>query len=629
MITARYSGCTHKMRTSSSAGRTCYVCKKSIWSMSQTMKCAHCGIFTHGKCLPHLLYNSPNSSLGSGLTSDPSSPGLPTAVVPRDLPELEGSMSPLRLHEGSISPPPSMPAPASPGALQSHEPANQSQSSFRKTAAPVAARCATHIVQNITLLTPTNCTHCKTFIWGVLNQGYSCNACGEVYHKKCVQELGIEVYNTKHLKREAKQGEKDEEGEGKHEAIAVLKGLLSDFSSRWSWRKKVSLANPVSMVKVSLRHSKQYAHLAKRFSLLENPGRANDCSHAMLYAKAVYGVAYADGHLRSIGSAMRMHTVLKPFKDVGNDPTSKQNDVGVLQSLQAGEEEAVSSARELVMSEWSNKVYAPAFALFADHDKNWVVLSVRGTVSDKDTLTDLAAEPTPFCASVEEGAAHSGMVKCTEFVLRHPVLQQALADYCAKYPAYRVVVTGHSLGGAVATMFSISMRERAAEMPASDPDALWMARVECFAFGPPPTVNGPVLEKVNPRDYITSVVCGMDAVPRVSLTNLERLAREVAGFKHHELHVDNPHVRMHIPGRLILIDRPIGRSKSKDCRIFDIPHSSAADHVHRTVENTAPPDPSPCVKVAASECGHWILAMLYVSRHMFGDHLPDRYHEYA
>jgi predicted lipase len=90
-----------------------------------------------------------------------------------------------------------------------------------------------------------------------------------------------------------------------------------------------------------------------------------------------------------------------------------------------------------------------------DHTNKLVVVSFRGThtIEDWRTNLDFGTTITDICPGC---TAHRGFwqswVDARDSVL--PAVQQAIAA-C---PSYRITVTGHSLGGAVATLAAASMR---------------------------------------------------------------------------------------------------------------------------------------------------------------------------
>jgi sn1-specific diacylglycerol lipase len=66
---------------------------------------------------------------------------------------------------------------------------------------------------------------------------------------------------------------------------------------------------------------------------------------------------------------------------------------------------------------------------------------------------------------------------------------------------WKVVVTGHSLGAAVATLLGMQLRERFADL-------------ECWAFNPPGGLLSWELSHIA-RCYCTSVVVGKDVISRL------------------------------------------------------------------------------------------------------------------
>ena len=76
-----------------------------------------------------------------------------------------------------------------------------------------------------------------------------------------------------------------------------------------------------------------------------------------------------------------------------------------------------------------------------------------------------------------------------------------------------LVITGHSLGAGVAALMALLLRGR-------------YPQVTCWAFAPPGGLMSPALAKAI-APLCTSFVCGDDIVPRLTLSNLERLRDQV------------------------------------------------------------------------------------------------------
>jgi sn1-specific diacylglycerol lipase len=149
-----------------------------------------------------------------------------------------------------------------------------------------------------------------------------------------------------------------------------------------------------------------------------------------------------------------------------------------------------------------------------------VVLSVRGTLSVADCITDLLYEPAGLDGTVLGSAAgippgscaHNGVLGCARALhadlLRHRVLHEALES-----PSWSLVITGHSLGAGVAALLGLMLR---AEYPS----------LRVWAFSPPGGLLSEALAEAA-GEWCTSVVLGNDFICRLSMPNLERLRDEM------------------------------------------------------------------------------------------------------
>lgn len=174
---------------------------------------------------------------------------------------------------------------------------------------------------------------------------------------------------------------------------------------------------------------------------------------------------------------------------------------------------------------WKHK---PAWALFMrpqppSLDQRLAVIAVRGTSLEAsfggDLFTDLNVVPRKV-TSYRDGRqimVHSGVFEAAaalESELR-PTLQ-ALAK-----EGYRIALTGHSLGGAVASMILWLLHNGDAHQRLPD-DAVFFG----VGYGVPSIVDRATAEALRP--HFTSVVNSTDIVPRLSVATVTRLGREIA-----------------------------------------------------------------------------------------------------
>jgi hypothetical protein len=185
-----------------------------------------------------------------------------------------------------------------------------------------------------------------------------------------------------------------------------------------------------------------------------------------------------------------------------------------------------------------------------DKQRKLVVVGIRGTSTLEDLLTDCcgravsyseqqeydtssvevqARQPNRVCA-FDEGAieivsghericvhdlvgdndirCHEGILICATRLAN--VIQAAVQEYVCDN-GYRLLLTGHSLGGGVASLTGVILRSRLAALAKSN-----LLRV--VAFAPPPVLDHD--SSVVASSYTTSVVNNSDLIPRASLVNV-------------------------------------------------------------------------------------------------------------
>merc|ERR1712012_522672 len=89
----------------------------------------------------------------------------------------------------------------------------------------------------------------------------------------------------------------------------------------------------------------------------------------------------------------------------------------------------------------------PGFVLYKDHKRKKVVLALRSSEPAASFLTD---DPSKNTADFLESYAYAPTVKSTEAIYR--LLGEFLIAFKDLHPEYNIVVTGHSMGAAVASL---------------------------------------------------------------------------------------------------------------------------------------------------------------------------------
>jgi len=223
---------------------------------------------------------------------------------------------------------------------------------------------------------------------------------------------------------------------------------------------------------------------------------------------------------------------------------------------------------ELVHADFEADVCRTPYAIVVDHEKKCVVLTLRGTISFKDCLTDALAEAVEFKydAQPRESAqvfVHQGFYEAAFLIytelkysrLLHTLLLDGYEvlpthnkDWLKEHSpglhkqvtqlkpqiiklskvtrGYQLRVLGHSLGAGVASVLTMLLANDFSNI------------IHCFAYSCPGAVFSIDFAKsYHVKRLVTTVVLSDDMIPRTSLKTLERLRNRVV----HALRTCNDH----------------------------------------------------------------------------------------
>ncbi|XP_076163449.1 inactivation no afterpotential E isoform X2 [Ptiloglossa arizonensis] len=175
---------------------------------------------------------------------------------------------------------------------------------------------------------------------------------------------------------------------------------------------------------------------------------------------------------------------------------------------------------EVIYATFHVDVGETPFFVALDYTRKKVVVSIRGTLSMKDVLTDLNAEGEvlPLSPPRDDWLGHKGMVQAAEYIrkklLDEGIISRALdKDSSRGTQQFGLVLVGHSLGAGTAAILAILLKQ-------DYPDLV------CFSFAPPGGLLSMPAQQYS-QEFITSVVVGKDVVPRIGLRQMESLRADL------------------------------------------------------------------------------------------------------
>jgi len=208
----------------------------------------------------------------------------------------------------------------------------------------------------------------------------------------------------------------------------------------------------------------------------------------------------------------------------------------------------------ILYADFEGDICRTPYAICVDLEKKAVIVSIRGTISLKDCLTDGIAKPVPFewpgqpnntARRVHQGFYEAALVIRNELMkskVLHALLkdkdvrpssmdttwlkkhatkllevvdEERFRDLASQTQGFKLVVVGHSLGAGVASVLTVLLHNK-------------FNNIQGIAYSCPGAVfNKDLAQCAALQRLVTAVVLGDDMIPRLSLRSVERLRNRV------------------------------------------------------------------------------------------------------
>lgn len=183
---------------------------------------------------------------------------------------------------------------------------------------------------------------------------------------------------------------------------------------------------------------------------------------------------------------------------------------------------------DLFYVSFHNTLYKVPFVVLTDHDTQSIVITIRGSLSLMDAVTDLCLNDEVFTVDVDsdpllrqdqsldehgEVRVHKGMLISARYIYDELRNNHVLDDLFVLNPNYNLVVCGHSLGAGVASLLTLLLKQS-------------YPRMQCFAYSPP----GCVISEAGRQEmeaHVMGIIAGDDIVPRISFHSLYKLRESI------------------------------------------------------------------------------------------------------
>ncbi|ELP84629.1 lipase containing protein, putative [Entamoeba invadens IP1] len=155
-------------------------------------------------------------------------------------------------------------------------------------------------------------------------------------------------------------------------------------------------------------------------------------------------------------------------------------------------------------------LFCCAYFIALDPSINALVLSIRGTFSLNDIVSDMILYNSEFSYHGEDGVVHSGIYKTALETFKDA--KDHIENALKNYPNLKFLITGHSLGGSVAQIITLLIKQWRPEWD-----------IHCYAIAPAPIFGENLATNEEVRSLIDSVIFDSDMVPSLSMASCKHL----------------------------------------------------------------------------------------------------------
>lgn len=168
------------------------------------------------------------------------------------------------------------------------------------------------------------------------------------------------------------------------------------------------------------------------------------------------------------------------------------------------------------------------YIIAADHHKKAMVISIRGTESLPDCVTDTNAAALKIDSDKLRGIkgdyyAHKGILQACYNAYDEIKENKIVQSFLLENQDWDIILTGHSLGAGSSILLSLMIRGDYL----SDEGTILSRRIHCYAIAPPLLLDRKLAQHPIVRSMVTTIVNNDDMIPRLSLVTGLHIKKQI------------------------------------------------------------------------------------------------------